>query len=250
MVFYCTSCSFCCNKRLDLIKHLFVTHSVEPNFYFVALTAALTRSSWALHSIRLSHTRVGSIPIGRNSWTTKWLQLRLRPRFCHLCWIPTRLTSVQSVDTVLTRKIHSAPLKPVLQPVYSRETSTSRLCPPAQKAAALFLLTFQERFKLSQSAINFAVGSINTIVDSVCKSVQSSVEGEVSATRLTESFDEREDPFAPLKTIHAVQVLSRALWIGCKLYTRKSAATLLHDTLLEKSLRVRNSNYIIPECCW
>lgn len=135
-------------------------------------------------------------------------------------------------------------------PVYSRETSTSRLCPPAQKAAALFLLTFQERFKLSQSAINFAVGSINTIVDSVCKSVQSSVEGEVSATRLTESFDEREDPFAPLKTIHAVQVLSRALWIGCKLYTRKSAATLLHDTLLEKSLRVRNSNYIIPECCW
>ena len=35
MVFYCTSCSFCCNKRLDLIKHLFVTHSVEPNFYFV-----------------------------------------------------------------------------------------------------------------------------------------------------------------------------------------------------------------------
>ena len=85
-------------------------------------------------------------------------------------------------------------------PVYSRETSTSRLCPPAQKAAALFLLTFQERFKLSQSAINFAVGSINTIVDSVCKSVQSSLEGEVSATRLTESFDEREDPFAPLKT--------------------------------------------------
>ena len=52
---------------------------------------------------------------------------------------------------------------------------------------------------MSQSAINFAVGSINTIVDSVCKSVQSSLE-EVSATRLTESFDEREDPFAPLKT--------------------------------------------------
>ena len=103
---------------------------------------------------------------------------------------------------MLTRKIHSAPLKPVLQPVYSRETSTSRLCPPAQKAAALFLLTFQERFKLSQSAINFAVGSINTIVDSVCKSVQSSLEGEVSATRLTESFDEREDPFAPLKTVY------------------------------------------------
>lgn len=58
---------FAATKRLDLIKHLFVTHSVEPNFYFVALTAALTRSSWALHSIRLSHTRVGSIPIGRNS---------------------------------------------------------------------------------------------------------------------------------------------------------------------------------------
>ena len=142
-------------------------------------------------------------------------------------------------------------IEPGAAAVYSRETSTSRLCPPAQKAAALFLLTFQERFKLSQSAINFAVGSINTIVDSVCESVQSSLEGEVSATRLTECFDEREDPFAPLKTEYMQSKFYQehfGLVVSCILI--KSTATLLHDTLLEKSLRVRNSNYIIPECCW
>ena len=41
----------------------------------------------------------------------------------------------------------------------------SRTAPPsAQNVAALFLLTFQEKYKLPQKAINFAVGSVNTIV--------------------------------------------------------------------------------------
>lgn len=76
-------------------------------------------------------------------------------------------------------------------------------CPSAQRAAALFLLTFQEKYKLSQSAINFAVGSINTIVDSVCESTQSSLQealatGDVDAMKLY--LDELESPFAQLQT--------------------------------------------------
>lgn len=47
--------------------------------------------------------------------------------------------------------------------------------PLAQNTAALFLLTFQEKYELSQSAINFALGSTHTIIDSVCESAAHSV---------------------------------------------------------------------------
>lgn len=55
-------------------------------------------------------------------------------------------------------------------------------CPSAQRTAALFLLTFQERYKLSQTAILFAVGTINTIVDGACKSLRESIQERGSLT--------------------------------------------------------------------
>ena len=50
-----------------------------------------------------------------------------------------------------------------------------------------------------QTAINFAVGSISTIVDGVCEAVQHSLEiakGSID----TSAFDEWKDPFSLLKT--------------------------------------------------
>ena len=65
----------------------------------------------------------------------------------------------------------------------------------AQRTAAMFLLTFQERFRVPQTAINFAVSSINTIVDGVCEAVQCSLEAANSSIDTT-AFGEREDPFS------------------------------------------------------
>lgn len=62
-----------------------------------------------------------------------------------------------------------------------RETS-------ANHSAALFLLTLQEKYRLSQKAIDFAIGSVGTIIDNVFNSIKLST---------TETF---EDPFSSLKT--------------------------------------------------
>lgn len=68
-------------------------------------------------------------------------------------------------------------------------------CPPEQRAAALFLL-------VSQTGMNFTVGSINTIVESVCDGAQRSLEGGLpsAADIIRACFNERENPFVPLQT--------------------------------------------------
>lgn len=77
-------------------------------------------------------------------------------------------------------------------------------CPTAQYTAALFLLTFQERYRLSQKSIDFAVGTVHHIVDSVCSQIQSSVEESLHSNTNTD-FDftqcfNYDDPFHCLKT--------------------------------------------------
>ncbi len=76
-------------------------------------------------------------------------------------------------------------------------------CSQAERAAGLFLLTLKEKYKLSQKAINFAVGSISTIVDSVTESIQDSVESALengaSIADVAECF-QHDDPFESLQT--------------------------------------------------
>ena len=72
---------------------------------------------------------------------------------------------------------------PVLQPPVS-----------AERTAAMFLLTFKEKYKLPQASIHFAVGAINQIVDRVCESIKEDVENN-EATRF-----QYQDPFASLQS--------------------------------------------------
>ena len=66
----------------------------------------------------------------------------------------------------------------------------------------LFLLRFKEQYKLPQSAINFAVGSINSIVESVCDDVYESVHAslKMGTAEFAACFQEYQDPFASLHT--------------------------------------------------
>lgn len=68
------------------------------------------------------------------------------------------------------------------------ENSVESGVSPASKSAAMFLLTFKERYNLPQTAIDFAVGTINGIISNVCDSIQVPHACEV------------EDPFALLET--------------------------------------------------
>ena len=60
-----------------------------------------------------------------------------------------------------------------------------------ERAAALFLLTLQEKYRVSQAAINFAVGSVTSIIEGVCNSIKQNY--------IPLKYD---DPFASLQTDH------------------------------------------------
>lgn len=74
---------------------------------------------------------------------------------------------------------------------------SSQSYPPAQRTAALFLLTFQEQYKLSQTAINSIV---NNVCDSVQESVRSSLDSGFSSMDVAACFDDHRDPFSSLQT--------------------------------------------------
>ena len=83
-------------------------------------------------------------------------------------------------------------------------------CHDAQQAAALFLLTFQEKYELSQKAIDFAVGSIHTILDSVRESAALSIQDLTETLSTPPAFDEiiaciedHEHVFGQLQTKHS-----------------------------------------------
>ena len=115
----------------------------------------------------------------------------------------SRLSSADADELVSDRELPLVSLSqhdscPDVVGLSEQETVTSQSCSEAQKRAALFLLTFKEKYWLSQSAIDFAVGSIQSIVDSVCASAISAVETNLSsATAIAANI---EDPFVSFKT--------------------------------------------------
>ena len=194
MVLCCTFCSYRCSTRLQLLAHSFATHSVEPTFHLVcgiqgclhSFKCGSTYSSFKSHACRKhpnwkEHVNVAdTLP-----------PMPLRPVENEAQDL-TETSDVSEAVAVCATPSSAAPAEQTI----STSASTSSI---AQRTAAMFLLTFQERFRVSQTAINFAVGSINTIVDGVCEVIQHSLEAANSSID-TSAFDEREDPFSLLKT--------------------------------------------------
>lgn len=202
MVLTCTLCSFQCNLRLYLIKHLFSTHSTEPTFHFVcgirgclhSFKVGSTYSSFKSHASR-KHSNWQECVNDEAVDQSRLMPLASSDENCQA--IPTeRPLLTASQEYVLVETAHTLCTLPPF-------TTSPLSCPPAERAAPLFLLTFQEKYKLSQSAINFAVGSINTMIDCVCGSMQTSLQDTLAigdTTTMTACFDERESPFVHLET--------------------------------------------------
>ncbi len=194
MVFSCTFCTYCCNVRLDVIKHLFSSHSVEATFNFVCGIKG------CLHSFKYGST-FSSFKTHANRKHPNWQDCVNDAEA-----MPPLLPVLPSLSVPL---LNSEPdltanddlTEPVSNDMVDVSNAELRPCPSTQRTAALFLLTFQEKYKLSQRAINFATGTINTIVDGVCESLRDSLqESGSSPTDIAACIDQREDPFAHLQT--------------------------------------------------
>ena len=195
MVLFCTLCPYCCNVRLDLIKHLFSSHSVEATFHFVC------GSKGCLHSFKFGST-YSSFKTHANRKHPNWQDYVNEPDAAPLLLPTSSSMNLLNPESDLPESDLPAVnehLPELPEPVVLDTELTS--CPSAQRTAALFLLTFQERYKFSQKAINFALGTINALVDGACESLRDSLQDRGSLTTdVAACFDEREDSFAHLQT--------------------------------------------------
>ena len=182
---------------LTVIKHFFSVHSVEPNFFFIcgingclhAFKCGSSFSSFKTHASRTHH-----------GWQDDLLRSHLSCPSLHTLFsgpAPAEQATLHQSTTVSTDETHDemqfgSPMTPELSPgsahtvlPVSGESTTLQAVNP-DKVAALFLLTLQEKYKVSQAAINFTVGSIHSILEGVSKPHSLNF----------------NDPFASLKTEH------------------------------------------------
>ena len=207
MVFSCTLCSFCCNERLSLIKHSFEAHSMEPLFSFQCgirgcshyFKCGSTFSSFKTHASR-KH------PNWQEFVNTDTVVA-----------VPSANTPGPSSSADTEELADNSELDlPLVSPIPHEQseldqdiegTCSAQSCSESQRRAALFLLTFKEKYRLSQAAIDFAVASIQTIVDSVFASVVAAVERDASPVpAIARNI---EDPFASLQTNYQQTVFYR-----------------------------------------
>ena len=77
---------------------------------------------------------------------------------------------------------------------------------PLQRTAALYLLTLKEKYKLTQTAIDFTVSQTKLIVDKIVEDLSSAVRKEVAsiadydASRVLSVFENIRNPFVGLET--------------------------------------------------
>ena len=168
--YHCSTCSYKTSSKLDLIKHSFASHSMEPTFKF------LCGIDGCLQSFKYGST-FSSFKTHASRKHCNWQN--------HLS-VPLDATSTSSISA---------------QPIYEKPPVVSELTPPNEElmdlgdislshetsgsssanklfpveTAALFLLSFKERFKLPQRALDYAIGSINSIAEDVCVGVRESI---------------------------------------------------------------------------
>lgn len=221
MVLLCTLCSYRCDGRLKLVKHSFGAHSFDPSFRVVCgirgcqhiFQSGSSFSSFKTHANR-KHSNWQVIVNDPDSVNVA-VPLLSFTRVSHAS-TDRQLSQPDFIDhsgdeptTVLESRLE------LTQDQTSEPQNSMSVCSTcsthvrhdAQEAAALFLLTFQEKYDLSQRAIDFAVGSIHTILDGVREtssfSIRSLMENISSPPTLDEivaCIEDHEDVFAPLQT--------------------------------------------------
>ena len=213
MVFSCTGCFFRSSGRLELIKHTFQAHSVEPSFHFVcgikgclhAFKFGATYSSFKSHANR-KHANWQE-HVDADSGSTSESPVLSPPQQLPVLTDSPPLSDDDDLEAETDHDVNTMELSPDRIQITEQETpvfsvelperSDSRLV--VQKAAALFLLSFKEKYLLPQVAINFAVGSIQQIVESACLSALSSAQ-EIDPSSVSSIMENLEDPFALLNT--------------------------------------------------
>ena len=169
--FSCDRCRFRCKAKIELVKHLFEAHCTDPNFTYSCPIAECTHvfklgctyySSFRSHVSRKHHDWKDQLAIQQPAV----IFIQNEPGD-HGNGSDTEQQTEATVDFSGGGTTDSLSAGAAIE-----ESGPSSL----SRSAAHFLLTLKERYGLTQSAVNYAVGSVNQMIDDVREELQTSVE--------------------------------------------------------------------------
>ena len=186
-------CPYCCTRRIDFLKHSFEAYGLEPDFELVC------GINECLHSFKCGAT---------------FSSFKTHASRNHLNWrdnvegSTVNLESQAEVSVTLTPGPDDSPAGDDSERIDDLELNEEESFVDAalelHRTAALFLLTFQEQYRLPQVAIYYAVKSIHEIVAQVSDGIRESVQillGESACPiHISSAFKCREHTFTSLET--------------------------------------------------
>ena len=198
--FCCDRCTFRCKEKVALVKHIFEAHSTDANFTYSCpiegcphvFKLGCSYSSFRSHVTRKHHDWKDQLAIQAAVTSTEDATHGIgEPMETGLILDPSGNGANESAGATVEESAGAT----------LEESGPSSL----SKSAAHFLLTLKEKYGVAQSVVDFAVGSMNQMLDHVCDELQKSVEtcmheNEITPPRnLSECFA-HTNPFSHLET--------------------------------------------------
>ena len=177
MAFNCKLCSFRSRDHLSLLKHVFEVHSSEPIFVHTCGIKGCPHSfsSGATFASFLSHA---------NRRHCNWRQtLALEAPDDDVTHTSCWLGNFDADD--------GGP--EALGPSHSSISDDSEEGIDLQRTAALFLLTLKEKHRLTQSAVDFAVGSVKQMMTLAYEGSKQSVKEALQSSQDTSDISHAAD---------------------------------------------------------
>lgn len=157
MVSVCSLCAFKSNTRLLLIEHQFSSHSIEPSF---RLTCGIRGCN---HLFKFGST-FSSFKSHASRKHTNWQESVAAEQSNGEHDNSTLLPEASGV-TVTTGRLEQEDFDYLHQNESFPDAVEEECRMSSQRIAAMFFLTFKEKFVIPQTAMNFAVGSITRLIE-------------------------------------------------------------------------------------
>ena len=176
----CSRCSFRCSTEFALVKHIFEAHFADPNFTYICPIQGCP------HVFKLGST-YSSFLSHANRKHSDWRD--------HLSRSPVQVSETETTAALnvgplttnpVSRDIGNGSFSGNLLDDESMDCYSSPVSGPSlvSRSAAQFLLTLKERYRITQTAVDFAVGSVNQIVSHVYQELEECVRKELQENEI------------------------------------------------------------------
>lgn len=197
MIYHCPYCSYRCNRYRIHTRHVFDSHSSIPNFEFTCGINSCIRKFRNYNSLK-SH-------VARNHYGDDPDATPILPLVSDLPSESVENDTCSSEPNGFEDTLAPEQYEELSQTCVMQSHSKNQL----QKSSALYLLTLKEKYRLTQTAVDFVVNHTKVAVDNIIDDLHQSVAREMMSisvlsdgdkSRISSVFHNATNPFSGLET--------------------------------------------------